>query len=381
MTTKNIMIVAGEASGDAHAASLMQAMNTHEHNLKFYGMGGKHMSRQGLEQLFDASQVAVYGVVEILGAWRKIRQAWKILTTSLLCTKPHLLILVDYGGFNLRFAKFAHSHGIKILYYISPQVWASRSHRIATIKQVVDKLVVIYPFEQKFYAKHGLEVDYVGSPLVDQVIKLGSKQAARKDLYGNNELADNDIQIITLAPGSRKNEIKHLLPTMVQSAVQLKRHNKNLAFIVPIASSINAELILSYFADSGIKPLLTDKNYAALEASDLVIGASGTLTLECAILHKPIVVVYKLNRLTYFLLKRIAKIPYIAMCNIIADKMVVPELVQKNVNVRNICRDVDGLLYNSQNYQNTVKELIKVSQQLGNGGAVDKAAHHALYML
>jgi lipid-A-disaccharide synthase len=381
MDCKNIMIIAGEASGDSHSASLMRSMRVKNSSLRFYGMGGKNMVKEGLEQIFDSSQVAVYGIVEILGAWRKIRRAWKLLTQSLLSDKPDLLILVDYGGFNLRFAKFAHKHGVKILYYISPQVWASRSGRIETIKQVVDKLVVIYPFEKQIYAEHDLEVDYVGSPLVDQVKSVGSQQAARQLLYGSNFAKYQGDKIITLAPGSRKSELKNLLSTMVDSAAQLKRDNKNLSFIVPVASSVDKNIVSSYFNNSGIQPLFTENNYAALEASDVVIGASGTLTLECAILNKPIVVIYKLNKITYFILNRIAKIPYIAMCNIIADKFVVPELVQNQCTVHNICHEVTGLLHNKNKYRNTVNDLQQISKQLGDGGAVDKVARIALTML
>ncbi len=363
---KRIMFVAGEASGDQHGAEIIKQL-PHQ-NYQCFGIGGKRMQQAGMTLLFDAAQIAVVGFVEVLKHFPAIRQAWKIAKQAINERKPDLIVLIDYPGFNLRLARYAKQQGIKVLYYISPQVWAWRQKRVEKIKQCVDHMAVIFPFEVDFYQKADVPVSFVGSPLVEQVQSCGGQQVAQQKCK-----LPTDHTFVGLLPGSRHSEIQRLLPTMVETAKRLQQHQAHLHFILPIASTLKRTDIEPYLTD--IKNEITiieDNTHAAIEACDAVICSSGTATLETALLQVPLVVIYKTSALTFWLAKRLICIKNIALCNIVAGKRIVQEYLQHDVNPDSLEAEVRKLLTDAD-YRNQIKtELAQVKNKLGQPGAADK---------
>ena len=286
-STSKIMLVAGEASGDAHGAEVIKAIHQVINNAECFGIGGHDMANSNMEILFDANKIAVMGLWEIITHYREIRSAWKIAKAALVDRRPNLLILIDYPGFNLRLAKVAKSLGIKVLYYISPQVWAWRQNRIYKIKSLVDHMAVILPFEVAYYKKAGVPVSFVGCPIIDEVKSVGGKLKA-KQLLG---LAKN-IPLVGLLPGSRLSELTRLMPTLLAAAKGIHTKHPQVEFVLPIASSLSMDTLLPYLQQLPYKVHLVEgQSHAALEASELLIGSSGTVTLEAAILKTPMIVI------------------------------------------------------------------------------------------
>lgn len=363
---KRVMFVAGEASGDQHGAEIIKQLSHREYQC--FGIGGKRMQQAGMTLLFDAAQIAVVGFIEVIKHFPAIRKAWKIAKHTIQERKPDLIVLIDYPGFNLRLAQYAKQQGIKVLYYISPQVWAWRQKRVHKIKRCVDHMAVIFPFEVNFYQKAGVPVSFVGSPLVEQVQSCGSQQAAQQQLK-----LPATFTYVGLLPGSRHSEIQRLLPTMVETAQQLKKHHPNIRFLLPIASTLKISDIEPYLAD--IKQditLVEDSTYAAIEASDAVICSSGTATLETALLQVPLVVIYKTSALTFWLAKRLICIKNIALCNIVAGQKIVQEYLQQEANADNLQTEIDKLLTNDGYRAQVRKALSQVKDKLGQPGAADK---------
>ncbi len=371
---KNVMLVAGEASGDQHGAEIVTHLKQTAH---CFGIGGRHMQAAGMEILFDAAQIAVMGFIEVLKHFPAISQAWKVAKHAIDTQKPDLLILIDYPGFNLRLARYAKQQGIKVLYYISPQVWAWRQNRVYTIKQCVDHMAVIFPFEVPFHEKAHVPVTFVGSPLVEQVQPIGNAATAAERL----ELP-NTKTLIGLLPGSRHSELERLLPTMVASAQLLRQHDPNIHFVLPVASTLKLADFMAHIAPiEDAVTLVEQDTHVAIEACHAVICSSGTATLETALLQTPMVVIYKTSALTYSLAKRLIRIPHIALCNIVAGKAIVQEYIQDAAKPEAISQEIIRLLSN-ENYLKQMKmELAKIAEKLGEPGAAEKVAHLAKTLL
>lgn len=384
---KRVFIVSGEASGDMYAARLITEMLHLDPNLYFFGMGGDNMRRAGADILVDAKDLAVVGLVEVLSKFNMIYSALKKVKSILKKNPPELVILIDYPGFNLRVAKMAKQAGVKVLYYISPQIWAWRKNRIHTLKKYIDWMAVILPFEAKIYEQAQIPVTFVGHPIVEQIsdfilpapaLRRGDSKTKRDD---NERQGDN--KTICLMPGSRSGEIKHLLPVILESAKQLKKHYPSLQLLLPLASTIPPSEITTYlnhYSELNIQ-ILENQTYDAIQKSDAVIVASGTATLEIALLGVPMVIIYKLAPLSYFILKKLAKINYIGLCNIIAEKSIVPELIQEDANPERITQEIKRFLEDTEYRHQTEKNLTEMKMKLGDGGASNRVAELAMKLL
>lgn len=373
-TPPKIMIVAGEASGDAHGGRLVAALKTLDPQVDCFGIGGRQMKAVGCDILFDANLIAVMGLVEVIKHYPVIKKAWDIAVAALKVRQPDLLILIDYPGFNLRLAKKAHAMGIKVLYYVSPQIWAWHQSRIHKIKEFVTHMVVIFPFEVQFYERAQVPVSYFGCPIVENVIPQ-DKFLAREEF---NIPANSTV--IGLLPGSRKTEISRLLPTLMQSAKDILLHYPQTKFILPLASSLT-ETDLAPYLDAEI-PLVIIKrdSHIAMAACDVLIGSSGTVTLEAAILGVPMIIIYKMNPITFWLARRLIRVKFIGLSNLLADKAITPELIQAQANPKNIAAAALRLIEDKAYMDTTKAELQKVKEQLGTPGTALKVAQLALQL-
>ena len=376
--TKTVMIVAGEASGDMHGASIVREMLRIDPSLNFYGIGGNMMQEAGVKLLVNASETAVVGLTEViskLGALFRIIRQMKI---SLDEMKPELVILIDYPDFNLNFvAPAAKKRGIKIFYYISPQVWAWRKNRINKIKRLVDKMAVILPFEVDTYAAKGFAVDYVGHPLLDLVKPAYSKQASQKIFN-----LDESKITIGLLPGSRLSEVVQLLPEMLRAAEILAQKIQNVQFILPLADTLEEKTVDDIISAFNVKvKVISGQTYDAVSCCDLAIVASGTATLETALLGVPMIIIYKISPLSYFIGRLIVNVKNIGLANIIAGKTVVPELIQENASGNRIASEAIDILTDGKRKLEMIKELAAIRSKLGNPGAARKTAELAYHML
>ncbi|KPJ67299.1 MAG: lipid-A-disaccharide synthase [Coxiella sp. DG_40] len=354
-----ILIVTGEASGDLHAAKLVKDVCKLNPNIDFWGMGGINMREAGVNIIVDTTDLAVMGLFDVLTHLPKIYEAKKIICNTIANNPPNLLILIDYSGFNLRLAKIAKQKGIKILYYISPQLWASRQGRIKKIRKYIDKMAVIFPFEIDFYKQFNIPVCFVGHPLSDIVHASMSIDKAKQAFTLNPR-----YKTIGLFPGSRKGEIKRLLPVMLKSAQLLKQQFPDTQFVLALASSLTKDDLNPYLKkfDLEIK-IVANHNYDVMQVCDAIIAASGTVTLEIALMEIPMLIIYKISP-PYFPIKLIIKIPYIGLCNIIAGKQIVKELLQQHANPKNISNEITHILTDN-NYRNTmITELKKIKEKL-----------------
>jgi len=359
------MIVAGEASGDIYGADLAREAFKIDPDIHFFGIGGARMREAGIETLVDSADMAVVGLVEVLKHFDVISNAFLKLKKILLDDHPDLLILIDYPGFNLRLAKIARKAGVRVLYYISPQIWAWRQGRVKKIARLVDHMAVILPFEAPFYEKAGVPVSFVGHPMLDMVtVNMDRSQAAAS--FG----LDPTRKIVGLFPGSRKNELERLLPVIIGSAVQLKSRFSDIQFVLPLASTLNSSAIAPQLAEAGLDVTITrDRIHDLIRACDAVISVSGTVTLEIALVGTPMVIIYKLSPLTYQLAKRLVKVPNIGLCNIVAGETVVRELIQDEANTKNISAEIETILSDA-GYDGTIRhKLAQVRSRLGCGGA------------
>jgi lipid-A-disaccharide synthase len=371
------MIVAGEASGDLHGANLVKEALKAAPHLSFFGIGGPRMREAGVETLVDASEMAVVGLVEVVAHFDVIFHAYSTLKRIILKDPPDLLILIDYPDFNLRLARLAKDAGVKVLYYISPQVWAWRVGRVKKIGRVIDRMAVVFPFEVPFYEREGVPVTFVGHPLVDVVHPAKGRAEAIRS-FG----LDPARKTIGLFPGSRKGEIRSLLPTILDAARLLKGRFREVQFILPLASSLKMADIAPYIDVSGLNiRVVSGDNYDVMQVCDAIVTVSGTVTLEIALMGVPMVVIYRVSPLTYAVGKRLIKVDHIAICNIVAGERVVKELIQHDAEPEAIAEEIARIL-NDADYAAAMKmKLGKVREKLGAGGCSAKVAQLALEIL
>jgi lipid-A-disaccharide synthase len=362
---KNILISAGELSGDMHAANLVQAVKKIAPNVRFYGMGADLMQKAGVDVIIDTKDLSIIGALEIIIKFVKILRAFCLMKRTIYRDKPDLLILVDYPGFNLRLAKIAKKVGVKVLYFISPKVWAWNQGRIKTIKKYVDMMAVIFPFEVAFYQKRQVPVKFVGNPLLKLAIPKLSVSEAR-ELFKLNA----NYRTIGIFPGSRLSEIRRLLPVMIKAAKILKDNNPNIQFLLSQASSITDEDLKPYLQSNMVNiQVIAEKNYDIMQVCDTIIAASGTTTLEITLMEIPLVIVYKMSWCEYLAARCLIKIPYVGLCNILANKKIAVELLQGNATPKKISQEVEKIL-NNNIYRNEmisnlkeVRKLLRTNEQ------------------
>lgn len=367
MKPKKILIVAGEASGDRHAADLVAALKNRIPNTEFIGVGGDQLQREGVKLLFHISQLAILGFVEIIKHIPLIRKVFKQIKKE-ASKGIDAVILVDYPGFNLRLAKILKKQGIPVIYYICPQMWAWGENRIKKFKKFVDLPLVIFKFEESFFKKHGLKAYFVGHPLVDQLPKDSNNFKFLKKY-----VIPKDKEIVGLFPGSRELEVKRILPLMVDSIKELQKQRE----IIPViaqASNLDKNLYDKYIQNSRNFILIKSDIYQLMQASHVALVASGTATLELGYLQTPSIVLYAVSPLTYWIGRSLIKIKNIALANIVMDKTVFPEFIQWKANTKNILNALNKLFRDEAYYQDVKSELNAIKKILGEPGATDRAA-------
>ena len=335
------------------------------------------MEAEGLRTLMPARETAVVGISEVSQKIRNIAKAYFRLRGILKEVKPSLIILMDYPEFNLKIAAVAKRYGIPVMYYISPQIWAWRPGRVKKIASVVDKMVCILPFEKDFYSKKGVSVEYVGHPLCDIIPPVIQKKSVLEK-YG----LEKKFPIIGLLPGSRDHEVKTLLPAMLRAAEHLATSYPDIGFILPLAPTITEGMVEPLVKDLAAKVILSRDNiYGLLSCCNCALITSGTATLEAAIMGIPMVVVYRVSRITFFLAKKLAKVNHISLVNLIAGREVVPELIQGEATSDNMKRHLINLLEDEKIRDKMIRDLEEVRHALGGKGASRQAARIAVEMM
>jgi lipid-A-disaccharide synthase len=372
-----VLIVAGEASADLHGSRLVTALKRLDPGLTFWGIGGRNMEEAGVRILFNSSEMAVVGLTEVLPRLATITRAYLKLKTLLRNDQPVLLILMDYPDFNLRLARAAKRFHVPVLYYISPQVWAWRKGRVETIRRYVDRMAVILPFEKDFYRERGLDVEHVGHPLLEEIPADIDGQKARAEL-GLHHAAP----VLALLPGSRKEEVANLLPPMIEAAERIRSKVEHLKCLLPRASTIPAELLDGLLKKSSLDvQVIQGDVYRVLKACDLALVASGTATLEAAILETPMVIVYRVSFFSYWIGRMVIRVPFIGLVNLVAGEEVVPELIQGDVNPERLAQEALDILEHDGKRRNMVRKLHALRETLGQGSASEKTARIALEMI
>jgi len=376
-SNKTIFISAGEASGDAHAARMIDELKMLDNQLKFVGMGGDKMRATGVEILTDIDKMAVVGLVEVLLKYRELNAELTRLKNHITETPPGLLILVDYQEFNQKLAAFAKSRGVKVLFYISPQVWAWRPKRVYKMARIVDHMAVILPFEKKLYEDADVEVTFTGHPLTDEVVADKTKSQAR------TQLNIEDKTTMGLFPGSRSGEIKRVLPILLETAQLIKKEKPDIQFVLPVASTIKQENLAPFKeAMQALSVTVTNESfYDVIQSCDVILSASGTAILEIGLLEVPMVIVFKIAPVSHYILSKIVSIKYLGLVNIIPGKEVVKEYIQQNAIPEDIAAEAMRLLNDKQYYNEMKHELSLIRQQLGGGNGSKNIAKLAYDML
>ncbi|MCY1079735.1 lipid-A-disaccharide synthase [Archangium lansingense] len=372
-----ILVVAGEASGDAHASELVAALKAQRPDLTFFGMGGSRLAAQGVELLYGAHEVNVMGITEVLPKIPRILQVMGGLAQAAAERRPACAILVDIPDFNLRLAARLKKLGIPVAYYVSPMIWAWRRGRVKTIARLVDRMLCILPFEEDFYREAGVAARYVGSPVVEQVPSPASAATFRQKLG-----LPEETPTLALLPGSRMSEIRRILPSMVGAAKQLVAERPGLQVVVPVAPTIPREEILSRFQGSGVQPVLVDgRAPEVVGASDAAIVASGTAALEAGLMQRPLVVVYRVSLITYLVGRMMLKVAHVALVNLLAGRRVVPELLQGDMTPERIAGEIRRLWVPGTPREEMLQGLEEVRTRLGQHGAAARAAESVLELL
>ena len=359
-------IIAGEASGDLHASNLVAEIKKKDKKAEFRGCGGDLMKAQGVDLLKHYRTMAFMGFVEVAVNLRKVLDNIAQCKKDIVEYQPDALILVDYPGFNLRIADFAHEKGFKVLYYISPQVWAWKRRRVKKIKKSVDKMIVIFPFEEAFYKEYGDDVTYVGNPLLDELSKSGTPN--RSIFLRRNSLGEKR-EIIALLPGSRTQEVKRILPVMLK----VVPHFPDYQFVIGGVSSLDKSLYKKIIGNTDVF-LIENQTYELLQNSSAAVVTSGTVTLDTALFTVPEVVCYKATGFSYLLAKWMIKVKYISLVNLVMDKEVVKELIQSDLTEKNIVTELVRLLHDGKRQRQILEDYDELRDRLGNAGASEKAA-------
>ena len=368
-----ILISAGEASGDIHAAAVTAAIKKIDSSAEVFGMGGDALRNAGGEVLFDIKDHGVMGFVEVL---KKLPDLFKLrddFEKVMDERKPDCLITVDYPGFNMKLAKLAHDKGIPVVSYIAPSAWAWHKSRAKKVAKIVDKVACIFPFEYDVYKEAGAHVEFVGHPLVDIVKPSMTKEEAMA--FAGKEEGE---KLILLMPGSRLMEIEKMLPTLLEAAKIIKKQLPEVSFVMPRAGTIPISLLEEKIQASGLDVKITEgNNYDLFSIADLALATSGTVTLEAALCGLGSVIVYKTNPVTYFIAKLLVNIPHIGLPNIVAAKSVVPELIQNDFTPAKVAQEALALLESERNAK-MKEDLAYVKERLGKPGAVGRVAELVL---
>jgi len=377
MAATEILVVAGEASGDQHASELVGELQRRRPGLRFFGMGGSKLASRGVELLYGAHEISVMGLVEVLPKVPRILGVMRGLRKAARARRPACALLVDVPDFNLRLAAGLKSLGIPVAYYVSPTIWAWRQGRVKQVAQRVDRMLCILPFEEEFYRRHGVSARYVGSPVLEQVPPPGPAAEFRARLG-----LELHRPTLALLPGSRMGEIDRILPAMVAAAEVLRARRPDLQVVVPVAHTLRKEDLARRFAKASQQPVLVDgRAPEVVGASDVAVVASGTAVLEAGLMERPLVVVYRVAPLSFAIAKRVVRVPFISLVNLLAGRGVVPELLQKDMGPERIAAEVERLLSDPEAHDEMLRGLREVRERLGPPGAAARAAESVLELL
>jgi len=366
---KNLMIIAGEVSGDLHGSSLIKELKILDPDINIYGIGGDKMVSAGMDANFHIKDMAFLGFVEVIRHIPHIRRVQKKLIEIIKEKNIKAVVLIDYPGFNLNFAKKVKKLNIKIIYYISPQVWAWGKGRIQKIKKFIDKMIVVFPFEEKLFKDENINVEFVGHPLLD-ILKT-YQFLTKEELYKKFDL-DNKKEILLLLPGSRRHEVEKIFPEMIKAAEKLSKEFK-FNIVVSAAPNIDREFFKNIAEQTSYK-IVSSYNYDLMKHAKFGIIKSGTSTLEAAVFELPMIIVYKTSSLTYLIGKSLLKLDNIGMANIIAGEKVAPELIQNDLSTDKIFDESEMILKNENYYTEIKNKLSKTKEKLGTEGASKRAA-------
>jgi lipid-A-disaccharide synthase len=353
-----LYVIAGEASGDLHGANFLKALRERDPSIEVRAWGGDRMQAEGAHIVKHYRELAFMGFAEVIANLRTILRNITFCKEDIARWKPDAVLLIDYPGFNLRIAEWAHAQGIKVLYYISPQIWAWKKGRVHTIKRVVDRMFTILPFEREFYARYGMQVDFVGHPLLDEIARTGPRS-------GSVDAA----RYVALLPGSRRQEISTMLPVMLAAAKHFPQYRFQVAAAPGVPRSFYEELMRGSSAE-----LVVGDTYGVLRKSKAALVTSGTATLETALFGVPMAVCYKGSAVNVWLAKRLVKVKYISLVNLIMDKPVVQELIQDHMNERMLRSELDRLLHDEAYRRDMHRDMADLLHLLGGTGASSHVA-------
>lgn len=367
------MIVTGEASGEMYGSRVVRALKKIDPTIHIFGIGGDLMQLEGMELLAHIRDMSFMGLIEVAKHYPWLRKVFRRCVRELILRKPDTLLVIDYPGFNLKLAKKARKNGVRVVYYISPQVWAWGKNRVTKMKSLIDQFAVIFPFEKEIYEKAGIPVSFVGHPLME-ILEFNT---SRKEFLQNHSLPDE--KILALFPGSRKQEINKLLPTMIEAAERLCE-----SFPCTIAIGVTLHVPLEFYHNLLLNHpdihLISSATQALMEHAHAAIVTSGTATVETAIYQIPMAIVYKTSRVTYEIFKRLVSVNHIGMVNILAGKTIVPELIQHECTVENLVREMRPLLIDEQRRSEVIHDLGSIREKFGKPGASARVAQMVLQL-
>ncbi len=352
---KKIIIVAGEESGDMYASKIIDNLSSNN-NIEFYGMGSSKMKKTKAKIIVDSSSISVVGFFEILKIYPKLVKSLNLMKKSIREIDPDLLVLIDYQEFNMKLAKYAKLNGIKVLFYISPQIWAWRKNRLKYIKKYIDEMAVIFPFEKKFYEVEGISSHYVGHPLLND------------DSYKIKY--NSDKEYIGFFPGSRLTEVKNHLPILNAVIDNMMKKFPDQKFLVSRSNNINRKIYEKYFLNKKNVSIITNENiYKTIDMCKIAVAASGTITLQIALKKIPMCVFYKISSASFFIIKFLIKIKFISLVNIVLGEKIVEEFVQKNATVSNIQNEIEKINFDSDYRESLIKNISSIEKVLLNNSS------------
>lgn len=366
-----IFLSAGEASGDLHGSYLVRAIKAKSPQTHITCLGGPMLQRSGAELLLDNRELSVVGLFEVFRHSKVIFQAYQKIKAHLTRERPQVTVLIDFPDFNFLVARLARNVGSRVFYYITPQVWAWRSTRVRTLKRLADDAAVILPFESKFFSRYGMEVDFVGHPLLDVLEEAGGSKAAGEGQY----LRGDSKFLLGLLPGSRNSEIRSLLPILLDAAKIIQKDFPSVAFLLPLAPAVNPGQIENQIASYDLPVrIVQGDTYGVIRACDLILTASGTVTLESAILGTPMIIIYRVSNLTYYAGRNLIQVNFVGLPNLIAGRSIVPELLQKDARPEAIAAEALDLLRRPDRLGQQRRDLATIRAQLGTPGVADRVA-------